>query len=140
MPSAASSTYRNSRVAEPGPPDLDCSSPSTQRVDALLDQRRDDVRRARVEVVVRAVEIDRQQMDGIQAVLLPVGLALNEEHLLGEPIGSVGLFGVAVPEVVLPERHRRELRVGADRSDGDEFSTPACRASSISWMPMIRLS
>ena len=60
-------------------------------------------------------------MDGVEAVLLAVGLALHEQHLLGEAVGRVRLLGVAVPEVVLAERHRRELRVRADGADLDEL-------------------
>ncbi len=45
-------------------------SPASRRVDALLDQRRDHVRAARVEVVARAVEVDRDQVDDVEAVLL----------------------------------------------------------------------
>ena len=50
-----------------------------------------------------------------------VGLPLDQEHPLGQAVGGVRLLRVAVPEVVLPERHRRELRVGADRPDRDEL-------------------
>ena len=47
-----------------GAPDLDVvASPRLARVDALLDQGRDDVRARRVEVVARAVEVDRDQVD-----------------------------------------------------------------------------
>ena len=50
-----------------------------------------------------------------------VRLPLHQQHLLGQAVGRVGLLGIAVPEVVLLERHRRELRIGADRADGDEL-------------------
>ena len=60
-------------------------------------------------------------MHGIEAVLLAVGLPLDEEHLLREPIRCVGFLRVAVPEVVFVERNRRELRIRADRADADEL-------------------
>ena len=76
----------------------------------------------RVEVVAGAVEVDR---DAGRSTLKPyccaVGLALDQEHLLGQAVGGVRLLRVAVPEVVLAERHRRELGVGADRADRDEL-------------------
>ena len=61
------------------------------------------------------------QVDDVEAVLLAVGLALDEQHLLGEAVRRVRLLRVAVPEVVLAERHRRELRVRADGADLDEL-------------------
>ena len=73
-----------------------------------------------VEVVVRAVEVHGKQVDAVEAVLLPVGLQLHQQHLLGQPVRRVGLLGVAVPEVVLAERHRDVLGVGADGAHADE--------------------
>ncbi len=75
----------------------------------------------RIEVVAGTIEIHRQQEDGIEAVLLAIRLRLHQQHLLGQAIGRVGLFGVAVPQVLFPERHRRELGIGADRPKGDEL-------------------
>ena len=43
MPSAASSTYRNSRVAWPVPQTVMLSLAALPGLDALADQRRDDV-------------------------------------------------------------------------------------------------
>ena len=74
-----------------------------------------------IEIVARTVEVDGQEEDGIESVLLPVGLGLDEHHLLGEAVGGVRLFGIAVPEIVLLEGDRGELRVGADRPEGDEL-------------------
>ena len=79
---------------------------------------------AGVEVVPRAVEVHRQEVDRVEPVLLPVGLRLHEEQLLGQPIGGVGLLRIAAPEVLLPERHGGELRIGADRADGHELLEP----------------
>src|SRR4029434_2000045 len=61
-------------------------------------------------------------MDRFEAVLLSVGVALYQEHLLGEPVWSVGLLRVPVPEVLLPERHRREFGIRAHRPDGHELA------------------
>src|SRR5947209_9570404 len=90
-------------------------------VDTLLDQGRYHVRLCWIEVVPRAIQVHRQQENGPESVLLPVSLALYEEHLLGEPIGRIGLLWVPVPEVVLPEGNRRQLRIGAHGPDGNEF-------------------
>ena len=90
-------------------------------VDELADHGRDDVRRFQVEVVARAVEVHREEHDAVHAVLLAVGLRLDQHHLLGHAVRRVGLFGIAVPEVVFLERHRRELGVGADRAQRDQL-------------------
>ena len=74
-----------------------------------------------IEVVARAVEIHGQQIDRVEAVLGAVGLGLHEQLLLRDAVGRVRLLGIAGPEVVLAERHRRELRVRADRADRDEL-------------------
>ena len=50
-----------------------------------------------------------------------VRLPLHQQHLLGDAVRGVGLLGVAVPQIALEERHRRQLRIGADRSDADEL-------------------
>ena len=79
------------------------------------------MRRLEVEVVAGAVEARRHEVDAVDAVLLPVGLRADEERALGGAVRRVRLFGVAVPELVLAERHRRVLRVDADRADGHEL-------------------
>ena len=62
---------------------------------------------AGVEIVPGAVEVYRQEEDGVEAILLAVGLGLHQEHLFGQAVGGVGFFGVTVPEVFFFERHRR---------------------------------
>ena len=57
----------------------------------------------------------------MEAELLAVRLRLDEHHLLGEAVGCVGLLGIAIPQIVLVERHRRELGVGADGAERDEL-------------------
>ena len=91
------------------------------RLETLSQERRNHMGRSRMEVVPWAIQVHRQQVNRIEAVLLPVGLALHEQHLLRHAVGGVGFFRIAVPELILGERHRRELRIGADRSDADEL-------------------
>lgn len=89
----------------------------------------------------RAVQVHRQEVDPVEAVLLPVGLGLDEQHLLRQAVGRVGLLGVAAPQVVLAERDGGELRVDADRPDtATDFSMLVCRPYSMSSVPIIRLS
>ena len=91
------------------------------RLDVLADHRRDHVRVLEVEVVVRAVEVRDHRDARVESVLAPVGVGEHEQHLLRQPVGRVRLLRVAVPEVVLLERDRGELRVGADRAGGDQL-------------------
>src|SRR5581483_8973513 len=79
------------------------------RLDHLPDQRRNHVRRLEIEVVARAVEVRRQEIDRVEPVLLAVGLRADEHGLLRHAVRRVRLLGVAVPEVVLRERHGRVL-------------------------------
>ncbi len=91
-----------------GAPHVDVRGAAVDGVDALLDQRRDHMRRRRVEVVAGAVQVDRQQIDAVEAVLLAVRLQLHQQRLLGDTVGRVGFLGIAVPQVVLVKRHRRD--------------------------------
>jgi hypothetical protein len=50
-----------------------------------------------------------------------VGLRLDEHHFFGQAVRCVGLFGITVPQISFFKRYRRELRIGANRSDCDEF-------------------
>src|SRR5207247_11231945 len=100
-----------------GAPALDERLAPVAGIDALLDERGDDVGRGRIEVVAGSVEVDGQEEDGVEPVLLAVGLALYEERLLGDAVRRIGLLGIAVPQVLFLEGHGGELRVGADGSD-----------------------
>ena len=91
-------------------------------VEHLPDQPGNDVRRFEVEVVTRSVEVRRQQEDRVEAVLLAIGLRADEDRLLGDAVGRVRLFGIAVPQVGLAERHGGELRIGADGAGDDELA------------------
>ncbi len=98
-------------------------------VEHLPDQVRDHVRVRRVEVVARPVEVRRQQIDGAEPVLVAVGLRAVEHGLLGDAVRRVRLLREAVPELVLDERHRRELRIGADRADERRACRPRADAT-----------
>ena len=137
IPSAASSTYRNSRVGEPSPHSSTSRVAALPRRHALADHRRDHVRRLQIEVVARPVEVHREQHDAVHAVLLAIGLRLRQHHLLGEAVGRVGLLGVAVPEVVFAERDGRELRVRADRAGRHQLGDAREAASSKSCAPIM---
>src|SRR5438093_12834306 len=83
-----------------GAPALDERLAPVAGIDALLDERGDDVGRGRIEVVAGSVEVDGQEEDGVEPVLLAVGLALYEERLLGDAVRRIGLLGIAVPQVL----------------------------------------
>ena len=83
------------------------------------------MRYLRVEVIAWAVQIDREEEDGSKTVLLAVRLPLDQQHLLREAVRRVGFLGIAVPEIILLERNRGELRIGAHRPNRDElFDAP----------------
>ena len=102
-------------------PEDDLALASLIRLEHLADQRRDYVRGLEVEVVARAVEVDRQEEDGIQAVLLTIGLRPHEQRLLRHAVGRVRLLGISVPEVGLAERDGGELGIRADRPGEDHL-------------------
>jgi len=79
------------------------------------------MRTLRGKIISGTVKIDGHKKNGIETVLLAVGLSLDQEHFLGQPIRGVRLFRIAIPQVLLPERQRRELGIAADRAQGDEF-------------------
>ena len=74
-----------------------------------------------VEVVPRPVQVRGQQEDRVETVLLAVRLRADENGLLRDAVRRVRLLGVAVPELVLAERHGSELRVRADGPDDDDL-------------------
>ena len=95
----------------------------------LADERGDHVRGLEVEVVARAVEVHGEEVDRVEPVLLAVGAGAGEQRALGDAVRRVRLLGEAGPEVVLAERDRRVLRVGADRADEDELRRRPPRGS-----------
>ena len=121
MPSAASSTYRNSREALPGAPDLDVVGAGSRASTHFLISAGITCDDAGSKLSPGPYRLTGIRWIDVEAVLLPIGLALDEQHLLGEAVRRVGLLRVAVPEVVLAERHGRELRVRADGADLDEL-------------------
>src|SRR5256885_7941764 len=96
-------------------PGHDLGIVALRRLDVLADESGDYMRRGRVEVVARSVEVHGEDHRGIEAVLLAISLALDEKHLLREPVRRVRLLGISVPDVVLTKRDRGELRVRANR-------------------------
>src|SRR3990172_8462910 len=79
----------------------------------------------KVKVVPRSIQVYRQEIDSVETVLLPIGLGLDEQHLLRQTIGRVGFLWISFPQVHLPEWQRREFWVGADRANGDKFINAA---------------
>src|SRR3989338_1259979 len=63
-------------------PEHDLALPAFLCLCKLVYHGRDYVRGYVVEVVARAVEVDRYEVDAIEAELPPVGLQLHEHHLL----------------------------------------------------------
>src|SRR5205823_2157952 len=62
-------------------------------------------------------QVDRKEVDSIRAVLLAVRLRAHEQRLLRDSVRRVRLLRVAVPQLVLAERDRRELGVGTDGAE-----------------------
>jgi hypothetical protein len=71
--------------------------------------------------VAGAVEVHGQEVDDVHAVLLAVGLALHQQHLLGDPVGRIRLLGIAVPQALLAEGDGGELGIRADGADADDL-------------------
>src|SRR3989442_8562105 len=81
-----------------------------------------------IEVIAGTIEVDRQQKYRIEAVLLAIGLSLDEQHLLCETVGSVGFFRIAIPESFFLERNRRVFGISADCAKSNKLRnsvTPA---------------
>ena len=91
---------------------------------AFADQGRDHVRSLQVEVVARAIQVDGQRVDGVEAILGAVSLGLDEQHLLCQAVGGVGLLRVAFPQMFFLEGQGGDLGVGADRAHRDELFHP----------------
>src|SRR5437762_3353518 len=77
-------------------------------LEELPDQGGYDVGSFQVEVITGTVEVRYQEIDGIESVLSPIGLTLNEQHLLCEAVRRVGLFRISGPEILLTKRNRSE--------------------------------
>ncbi len=83
------------------------------------------MRRLQVEVVARAIQVNRQDEDGVESVLVTISLRLYQHHLLGQAIGCIGFFGVANPKIIFFEGNGGELGVGAYRTNGGELAHAA---------------
>ena len=77
-----------------------------------------------VKIIAGSIQVDRKEIDGIESILLTVGLGLYQEHFFRETIGGIGLLRIPVPEILLPEGHGCELGVGTDRADNHAFFDP----------------
>ena len=97
---------------------------TTFGVNELPNKRGDYVARLGIEVVPRAIKINRYEIHGVESVLLAVRLCHRQECPLRYSIRRVRLFGVSVPDVLFLERHGAVLRIRADRSDLDELTHP----------------
>ncbi len=104
-----------------GAPAFDKCVTALAGVDALLDERGNNVRGFWIEIVARPIEVDRQEVHSIQAVLPPVGLALNEDRFLGNAVGGIGLFRIAVPEIFFQKRDGGKLGVRANGAGDHDF-------------------
>ena len=74
-----------------------------------------------IEVITRPIEIHRQKIDRIRTILLAVRLALDEQHLLSNPVRGVRFFRIAEPKIIFPKRDRRQLRISAYRTRDDSL-------------------
>ena len=70
-----------------------------------------------MEFVAGPVQIGGHQVNALLAVLFAIGLKLYELGQFGDPVGSVGLLGVPIPEGVLRKRHLGEFGIRADGAD-----------------------
>ena len=103
-------------------PDHDFAGAAIDGVNAFLDQGGDHVGGSWVKVVAGPVKVDGQEADGVEPVLLPVRLPLDEQHLLGQAVRRIGLLGVAAPQIFFAERKRGKFGIGADGTDADELT------------------
>src|SRR5438552_2099628 len=99
-----------------GAPNRDARRGCISCLDALADQCRNDVGRSRIEIVSGSIQIRGQQVNCVKTVLRPISLGLDQQRFLGQAVWSIRLLGVAVPQVILFERHRGEFGVGAHRT------------------------
>ncbi len=79
------------------------------------------MRSVQIEVVPRPIKIHGKQVNSVEPVLRPIRLCLDEHHLFRQAIRSVCLLRVAVPQLLLLERHRGKLGISANRSYCDEL-------------------
>lgn len=89
------------------------------------DQRGQDVRVLRVEVVLRAVEIGGHGRNGIEPMLDAVGLAHLDASDLGDGVPLVGGLERAGEEGALRDGLRRELGVDAGGPEEEELADGA---------------
>src|SRR5262249_43606958 len=104
-----------------GSPGDDLALAALLGLKAFADQGGDDVRGLQIEVVPRAEEIDEQQVDAVATEFAVISAHLLDQQLLGQAIRGIGLLRIAIPQVALFERNRREFRIRADGADDDHL-------------------
>ena len=104
------------------PPQDDLVAACVSSLDAFPDDRRDHMARVLVEVVAGPVQVRRDHEGRIEPVLVTIGLRLHQEHLLRQPVRSIRLLRVPVPQVLFAEGHLRVLGIRADGSDDHELA------------------
>src|SRR6516165_5253739 len=72
------------------------------------------MRRLQIKIIAGSIKIYREQKNCVEIVLLAICLRLHKQHLLREPVRSVGFFRITVPEVFLVKWNRCELRIRAN--------------------------
>lgn len=81
------------------------------------------MRRIGIEIISRTVEVNRPEIDGIQAVLVTVGLCLYEERLLRDIVGAFVSSGYWF--------HKSSSLNGTGVNFGYEHIVPTCTNVSI---------
>ena len=79
------------------------------------------MRGLKVEIVARPVEVHGQKEDRVHSILLPISLALYEQHFLGQSVRGVRLLRIPVPQLFFKKRNRRELRVRTNRTQDNRL-------------------
>ena len=103
-------------------PDDDLVGAGSLGVQQAADERGHHVRALGVEVIARPVEIHHEQVDRVEPILGTIRLPLDQHHLLGQAVGTVGGLRIAVPQLVLAERHPRVLGIRAHRAHRHELA------------------
>lgn len=98
------------------------------------DERGQDVRVLRVEVVVRAIQVGGHGGDGVEAVLDAVGLAHLDAGDLGDGVPLVGGLERAGEERVLRDGLRRELGVDAGGAEEEELADGAAAQRGVDYV------
>lgn len=74
-----------------------------------------------VKIIAWAIKIDGHEKYRIEPILLSVSLGLNEEHLFGQAVRSIGFFRVAILEVFFFKGDGSMFWVTTDGSKSYDF-------------------